>query len=212
LATEAVVARGRFVVALAGGSTPKATYALLAGEDLAARVEWSLVHVFWGDERCVPPDHPDSNYRLAREALLDKVLVPARNVHRIQGELPPEQAAAAYAVELDAVLGASGRFDLILLGMGRDGHTASLFPGSAALTEHQRLVVAVYVEPLHSWRVTLTLPVINAAREVVFLVSGAAKASALERVRAGEPVPAGLVRPAPGRLTWLVDQDAWGRG
>jgi 6-phosphogluconolactonase len=207
-ATEAIAARGRFVVALAGGSTPRPTYALLAGGAFAAQVKWPRVHVFWSDERCVPPNHAGSNYRMAREALLDRVPIPTANVHRIRGELPPPQAAAAYESELEAVLSAGGRFDLILLGMGADGHTASLFPGTPALAERRRWVVENDVETLDAWRITLTLPVINAARQVTFLVSGAEKAEALARIRAGEPLPAGLVQPAVGRLTWLVDREA----
>jgi 6-phosphogluconolactonase len=199
------------VVALSGGSTPRTTYALLASDEFAARVDWPRVRVFWGDERCVPPDHPDSNYRMAREALLDKVPIPTENVHRMRGELPPDQAATAYQAELEAVLGASGRFDLILLGMGADGHTASLFPGTAALEERERTVVAVYVKRLRAWRVTLTLPVINAGRHVLFLVSGTAKAPTLARIRAGELLSAGLVQPDQGQLTWLVDMAAAGQ-
>jgi 6-phosphogluconolactonase len=155
-------------VALAGGSTPRAAYALLATEEFAARVDWSRVHVLWGDERCVPPDDPDSNYRMAREALLDKIPIPTENVHRIRGELPPDEAAAAYQAELEAVLGAGGRFDLVLLGMGVDGHTASLFPGTAALHEGERWVVAAFVDKLSAWRVTLTPVVLNAAAQVTF--------------------------------------------
>jgi len=226
LAAQAIEARGRFTVALSGGSTPRAAYSLLANAEFAPRVDWPHVHIFWGDERAdkqhpvdkqhpadkqhpfVPPDHPGSNYRMARETLLDKISIPAHNVHRIRSELPPDQASAAYQAELEAVLGVGGRFDLILLGMGADGHTASLFPGTAALKERERLVVAVYVERLDAWRVTLTLPVINEARQVTFLVSGASKAAALARVRNGDPLPAGLVRPTEGELTWIVDQDA----
>jgi 6-phosphogluconolactonase len=210
LATEAVAAQGQFVVALAGGSTPQATYALLATEEWATRVDWSRVHVLWGDERCVPPGHAESNYRMAREALLDQVPIPADHVHRIRGELPPHQAATAYEAELRAVLGAGGRFDLILLGMGADGHTASLFPNTTAVEEREQTVVAVYVERLQAWRVTLTLPAINDARHALFLVSGSTKADALSRVRAGEPLPAALVHPIQGHLIWLVDQDAQG--
>jgi 6-phosphogluconolactonase len=206
LAADAIAARGRFVVALSGGSTPRATYELLASHDFAARVCWRCVHVFWGDERSAPPDHADSNYRMAREAVLEKVPVPETNIHRICGELPPHEAAKAYTSELGAVLGKRGRFDLVLLGMGADGHTASLFPRSAALDERVAPVVPVYVERLRSWRVTLTLPVINASRNVVFLVRGAGKAGALARIRAGEPLPAGLVQPDSGQLIWLVDQ------
>jgi 6-phosphogluconolactonase len=166
------------------------------------------VHVFWGDERCVPPDHPDSNYGMASRALLEPVEIPSENVHRILGELPPAEAAVAYRTELLEVLGEEGRFDLILLGLGTDGHTASLFANTTAIEERERGVVAVYVRELTSWRVTLTLPVINAARQVVFLVSGAAKAPVLARVRAGEALPAGMVQPEDGRLTWLVDRQA----
>jgi 6-phosphogluconolactonase len=208
VAEQAIAERGQFVVALSGGSTPRATYERLAGEPLAARMEWSRVDVFWADERCVPPDHPDSNYRMARGALLDSVPIPAGNVHRVCGELPPDRAAAAYQAELETFLGTDGRFDLVLLGMGTDGHTASIFPGTRALDERERAVIALYVERLRVWRVTLTLPIINAARHVLFLVSGAAKANALARVQAGEPLPAGQVQPCCGQLVWLVDRRA----
>ena len=212
LAAEAIATRGRFAVALSGGSTPRATYALLASEEFAARVDWPRVHVFWGDERCVPPDHPDSNYRMAREALLDKIPIPTENVHRIRGELSPDQAAVAYHEKLEAVLGANGRFDLILLGMGADGHTASLFPGTAALHEQTCWVVAHYVDKLSMWRVTLTPVAINAAAHVTFIVSGAGKAERLREVLAGpyqpDVLPAQIVRPADGHLLWLVDAAA----
>jgi 6-phosphogluconolactonase len=145
---------------------------------------------------------------MARETLLDHVPLPARNVHRVQTELGPEQAATAYRAELETILGAGGRFDAVLLGMGADGHTASLFPGTAALEERTHAVVAVHVEQAQGWRITLTLPIINASRHVLFLVSGTAKADALARVYAGELLPAALVRPTPGQLTWLIDEDA----
>lgn len=222
LACAAIAERGRFVAALSGGSTPEPTYRLLAEAPHAATLDWSRVEVFWGDERCVPPDHPDSNYRMARRALLDHVEIPDSQVHRIQGELPPHEAAESYRAELEAVLGERGRFDLILLGLGSDGHTASLFPGTTAVQERRRDVVATHVDRLGSWRVTLTVPVINDARHVIFLVSGAAKANALARVRAGERArrsrasrvdsvalpPAALVHPEEGTLTWIVDQGA----
>ncbi len=211
LAAQAIEDRGRFTVALSGGSTPHATYSLLASTEFAPRVDWARVQVFWGDERCVPPDHPESDYRMARETLLDHVPLPAGNVHRIRAELDPRRAAALYQEELEAVLGTGGRFDLILLGMGADGHTASLFPGTLALEEKTRWVVENYVESLDSWRVTLTRPMLNAARQVTFLVSGAAKAETLARVRAGERLPAALVHPSPGRLTWMVDSAAAGQ-
>ena len=211
LAAQAVEARGRFTVALSGGSTPRATYSLLASTEFTPRVDWARVQVFWGDERCVPPDHPESDYRMARETLLDHVPLPAGNVHRIRAEMDPRRAAALYQEELESALGAEGRFDLILLGMGADGHTASLFPGTAALEEKTRWVVENYVEALSAWRVTLTLPMLNAARHVMFLVSGAAKAETLARVQAGERLPAALVHPSPGQLTWIVDSAAAGQ-
>jgi 6-phosphogluconolactonase len=207
-AAEAITARSRLLVALAGGSTPRATYTLLATGQFASRIDWPRVHVFWGDERCVPPDHADSNYRMAHEALLAHVPIPVENVHRIVGELDPAQAAAAYEEELESTLGADGRLDLVLLGMGSDGHTASLFPGTAALKEQERWVVENYVEKLKSWRITLTLAAINAARQATFLVGGSSKAEPLARIRAGEGLPAGLVQPVGGDLIWLVDREA----
>lgn len=208
-AEQAVAARGRFTVVLAGGSTPEPTYRRLAEEPLVSRVAWEAVEVFWGDERCVPPDHRASNYRMARGALLDDVPIPEGNVHRIRGELAPEAAAAAYRAVLDEAFGEDARFDLILLGMGNDGHTASLFPGSSALEIEDETVVAVRrAEQAISWRVTLTLPVLNAARAVAFLVSGVEKAPALARVRAGEALPAARVDPAAGEVWWLVDRAA----
>lgn len=210
-AAEAIAARGQFTVALAGGSTPRATYALLAAEE----VDWPSVHVFWGDERCVPPDHPDSNYRLAREALLDHVPLTTGNVHRIRGEISPEEAAADYERTLRSFFarrpeGPTARFDLILLGMGEDGHTASLFPGTAALHEQTRWVVAHYVDKLRAWRVTLTPVVINAAAQVTFIVAGAGKAERLREVLTGPYRPdallAQVVRPTDGCLLWLTDE------
>jgi len=211
LASEAIAARGQFTVALSGGSTPRAAYALLAAED----VDWPRVHVFWGDERCVPPDHLDSNYRLAREALLDHVPLPVGNVRRIRGEINPEQAAADYERTLRSFFARhpeepTACFDLILLGMGEDGHTASLFPGTAALNEQTRWVVAHYVDKLRAWRVTLTPVVINAAAQVTFIVSGAGKADRLREVLTGpyrpDALPAQIVRPTDGRLLWLTDE------
>jgi 6-phosphogluconolactonase len=200
----------RFSVALAGGSTPRRLYEMLARAPFKDQVQWDRVHFFWGDERCVPCDHADSNYRMAREALLDHVPITPGHVHRIRGELTPDQAADAYQAQLESELGADVRLDLVLLGMGADGHTASLFPGASALAESLRRVLAVYVESLRSWRVTLTLPMLNAARQVVFMVGGAAKAETLARVRAGECLPAALVRPPQGHLTWLMDREAAG--
>lgn len=223
LARVAVRVRGLFRVALSGGSTPRGAYQCLASEAFASQVDWQRVHVFWGDERCVPPDHPDSNFRMAKEALLDHVPLASEHVHRVRGELDPKLAAADYEETLRGAfypdLSASGandipvpRFDLILLGMGDDGHTASLFPGTAALHEARRWVVANHVAKLDSWRITLTPVVVNAAAQLVFLVSGAGKSERLREVRGGpyrpDALPAQLVEPTDGDLLWLVDQAA----
>jgi len=221
IGAQAVRESGRFVVALAGGSTPRRLYELLATAQYADRVDWTRTHVFWGDERGVPPHDPASNYRMAREALLDPLSVPEANVHRIRGEDPPARAAAAYERELRVAFAtpegpptvAPGRrFDLVLLGMGENGHTASLFPGLAAVRETERWVVAEHVADVAMWRITLTPPVLNAAAHVVFLVSGADKAATLQRVLEGpvEPdaLPAQAIAPCAGVLTWLVDAAA----
>ena len=211
-AAEAIGARGRFLVALSGASTPLATYDLLASDGFARRVDWPCVHVFWGDERCVPPDDPASNYGQARAALLEHVPIPEENVHRVKGEQPPEKAAGLYEEELRSVLRADGRLDLALMGIGTDGHTASLFPGTAALDERERWVAAVFADSVDAWRVTLTPPVLTAARQVTFLVSGAAKAEALKAVLEGRPephlLPATLFRACGTPVLWLVDSDA----
>jgi len=208
LARQAISTHQRFLVALSGGNTPKPLYELLAAKVFAEKIDWIRVQVFFTDERCVAPSHPDSNYRAARLVLFEKVPIPPANVHRIRGELSPAVAARLYQGELRSILGARGRFDLILLGMGTDGHTASLFPRSEALEEKDERVVTTYVKALAAWRITLTLPVINAARHILFLVSGPEKAPALSRVFSGEPLPAGRVKPDAGVLLWFVDQDA----
>ena len=213
LAAMAIADRGRFVVALAGGSTPRAAYTLLASESFASRVDWSRVLFFWGDERCVPPDHSESNYRMAREALLDHVPVPVQNMFRVLGEEEPVQAADTYEDVLRALFGGPiPRFDLVMLGMGGDGHTASLFPGTAAVHEPVRWVVAHRVEELDAWRVTLTPVVLNAAANVLFVVSGRGKAERLREVLEGpyqpDVLPAQIVKPSAGRLLWIVDETA----
>ncbi len=211
---EAIENRGRFMVALSGGSTPQEAYSRLSNPVLATKVSWRNVHLFWGDERCVPANHPDSNYRMARKTMIQKVPIPQANVHRIQGELDPDRAAEKYADELRSVFGSEERprFDWIFLGLGTDGHTASLFPGSLALRETEHWVLAVFVEALQAWRVTLTLPVLNSARQLSFLVSGKSKAERLHEVLEGEPqpepLPARLIQPLNGQVTWLVDQAA----
>jgi 6-phosphogluconolactonase len=215
LADTAITQRGRFSVALSGGSTPERLYQLLATPDYAGRIYWPGVHAFWGDERCVPPDHVDSCYRMAREALLDHVPIPPENIHRMQGELPPDEAATKYERLLHYYFGEEiplPPFDLILLGMGDDGHTASLFPGTSAISEMKRWVIENYVPAKGMWRITLTRPVINAAANVTFLVSGSGKAARLRQVLGGsfdeDGLPAQSIQPTIGTLTWLVDQDA----
>jgi 6-phosphogluconolactonase len=204
--------RGRFDVALSGGSTPKAVYALLAAPPAATALDWSAVRFFFGDERCVPPADPESNYKTALDGLLAPLRIDAAHVFRMHGEDDPATAARDYAGVLRAELGAAPVFDLVMLGMGPDGHTASLFPGTDPLTGDDELVRAPYVEKFSSYRITLTPRAINAAREVAIAAGGAAKAEALRDVREGpyEPVrlPIQIVAPARGSLTWFVDAAA----
>ena len=212
-ARAAIAAQGRFVTALSGGSTPRALFELLATERFASSVDWGRIHVCWGDERAVPPDAAASNYRMAREALLDHVPIPASQVYRIRGEDPPPVAADAYERTLRTLFATPvGRFDLVLLGMGDNGHTASLFPGLHAVREAERWVVAESVAEVAMWRITLTPVVLNAAAEVIFLVSGAEKAAMLHRVLDGpvdsDALPAQIVAPRLGHLRWLVDTEA----
>ena len=220
-AERAIADHERFVVALSGGSTPRRMYELLAQEPLALRVKWSRVQVVWGDERCVPPTDPESNFRMAREALLDHVPLPAGNVHRIHGEDDPAKAAAAYETTLrDLLRTPSGppsfepgrNIDLVLLGLGENGHTASIFPGSAAAIELVKWVTAEYVPAVAMWRLTLTAPVLNAAAEVLFLVSGGAKAAMVKRILEGprqtRELPAQLIAPTRGHTQWLLDRAA----
>ncbi len=219
LAEEAAQAEGRFAVALSGGSTPKSLYSLLASEtdSFRARLPWDKIHFFWGDERHVSPDHPESNYRMVHEAMLSKAPVPPENVHRIEAEeRDAGKAADGYEKELREFfrLGAGQlpRFDLVLLGLGPDGHTASLFPGTEVIHEQRRRVAASWVEKFSAYRITLTAPVLSNAACVIFLVSGAGKAETLRNVLQGEDrperLPAQLIRPARGRLLWLVDREA----
>lgn len=204
--------RGRARLVLAGGSTPRALYRELAAEPLRSRLDWTRVECFFGDERCVPPEDERSNYRMARESLLDPLELDARAVHRMRGELGPEAGAREYERELERSFGAQpARFDLILLGLGADGHTASLFPGDAALAERELRVAPACapVEPRD--RITLTLPVLCEARALLFLVAGGDKAAALARVLSQEgqdALPAALARPARGELLWRVDRAA----
>jgi len=204
-AQAAITARGLFRLSLCGGNTPRPVYAALS----EAPILWSKVLITFGDERCVPPDDAQSNYRMAREALLDPALVPASNVLRMRGELDPEEAAREYEQRLAEVASEFGepRFahDLLLLGMGDDGHTASLFPGTPALEETRRNVVANFVPKLNAHRITFTLPLINAARRVCFLVNDPKKEPIITEVLRGDTeYPAERVAPAPGTLTWLL--------
>lgn len=219
LAGEAVRAHGRFTMALSGGSTPRALFRLLADPrgPFLDRIDWRAVHVFWVDERHVPPDHPESNYRMAREELLDHVPLLAANIHRIRAEDPDAaHAAALYEDELAEAFALSPqqlpRFDLLLMGIGPDGHTASLFPGGEAVHERERRVIAPFVPKLDASRITLTPPVLNHGAAVIFLVSGEEKAAALAAVVEGERqvdlYPAQIVRPEHGTLLWLVDRAA----
>ncbi len=208
----AIAERGAFAVALSGGNTPRAAYELLAADPLRTSLSWNEVFIYFGDERCVPPDDPRSNYRMAREAFLDAVPIPSANVARMRGETDPGLAANEYATILRTDLGANPRFDLIMLGLGEDGHTASLFPGIGQVIEENSLVEAAYAQSQAMWRITVTPKLINAARRVVFAVEGVAKARALTAVIEGprEPItfPAQVVQPSSGELTWLVDDAA----
>jgi 6-phosphogluconolactonase len=211
---EAIRLSGSASFVLSGGATPRSVYDLLGSEEFRDRIEWPKVHIFWGDERCVPPGHPESNFRMANESLIRRIAIPAANVHRIPAERPPQEAARMYQSEIRRVLQLREqerpRFSLVLLGLGEDGHTASLFPRTQALQERLRLVTEVYVESVNGSRVTLTLPAINNARQVVFLVTGKQKARILQAIAATDvpEYPANLIRPASGSLLWMVDADA----
>jgi 6-phosphogluconolactonase len=212
-ALQSVQARGRFAVALAGGSTPRRTYELLAREPFRELVPWQQTHVFWGDERCVPEDDPRNNARMARQALFDHVPVPPEQIHPMVCDRPPQDAAVAYEALLRGFFDNwRPRFDLVLLGLGENGHTASLFPGTSVLDEQQRLVAAVYLAEEGLQRLTLTATAINQASLVVFLVSGYNKAPILRKVLkdAQDPhsIPAQLIKPVDGGLLWMVDRDA----
>jgi len=218
LAEEAVAARGRARIAISGGSTPKVTFGLLAdpAHPFLHRMPWSQLELFWVDERAVPPDHQDSNYRMTREALLDRVAMRPEQIHRMHGELDPEVAAAQYEFDLRRSFRLEGaeapRFDIVSLGMGDDGHTASIFPHTQAVHEMGRLVYANQVPQKDTWRITLTWPVINHAREVFFLIAGADKAAPLKEVFTGpkdvERLPSQLIWPASGILTLILDKAA----
>ena len=215
---QAVAGRGIARVALSGGTTPKATFKLLADPDkeFLSTVPWDKLQLFWVDERCVGPDDPESNYGVARELLLSKVPIPEANVFRMEGELDPEEAASRYESTLRNVMKLEGAespaFDLVTLGMGPDGHTASLFPNTAGLDEMGRLVIANHVPQKDTWRISLTWPVINQAAEVAFEIDGEGKADILGEVLTGprdpERLPSQLIRPSNGKLLFLLDEAA----
>lgn len=202
---------GSFSVALSGGMTPELLFNLLAAEPFVNTIQWRRIHFFWGDERCVPPNHPDSNYNLAFRTLISKLDIPSENVHRMAGEDEPQAAAEAYEKGLRGYYAASGKFglDLVFLGLGGDGHTLSLFPGSSLLAHDNRLVKAGYVQSINAWRLSLTLSAVNNATDCVFLVTGHSKAGILKEVLEGGErrlkYPAGLIRPK-SRLIWFVDK------
>lgn len=212
LARQTITERGSFHVALSGGSTPKRLYQLIAQSQDADTLDWQRIHIYFGDERCVPPDHPDSNFGMASDALLSHVDCPSANVHRVAGELGPEQAAETYAKELQTYLPRDDQeqtqFDLVLLGIGDDGHTASLFPGTPALDEKIKDTSAVYVEKFDSWRVTLTYPIINRSARIWVIATGESKADVIGEVLSSVPQPPRFpiqaIKPR-GELNWYLD-------
>jgi len=210
---QSVKDNGLCNIALTGGNTPRDLYSMLATDTYKKRVDWNCVHLFWGDERTVPPENPDSNFGMARQTLLKHIKLPQDNIHRIKGEITPEDAAKEYSSLIHGHFKeAPPRFDLILLGLGEDGHIASLFPGTAAIEENIKTVVAVFVPKLDTWRISLTLPVINTAKEIMFLVSGSSKSKIMQQImnieEPAKDVPATLVNPKDGTVHWLLDSEA----
>jgi len=213
---NSIATRKKFAVAISGGSTPRRLYTLLGSSSYRDQVDWQKVHFFWADERCVPKEDEASNFKVAFDRLLSKVPVPDGHIHRIKGEEEPEKAAGDYEADIRKFFGVSGFpvFDLVLLGMGEDGHTASLFSGSKSLEETARLAVAVYLDKPNRNRITLTLPVLNNAAQILFLLAGKSKAAVLSEILSdGEKkreFPAGRIRPVKGKVTWLIDREAVG--
>jgi 6-phosphogluconolactonase len=211
---DSIATKKRFTAAISGGSTPKRLYTLLGSKPYRHEVDWQHVHLFWADERCVPKEDEASNFKMASDTLLSRVALPDKNIHRIKGEEAPDKAARDYEEEIKRFFGESESpgFDLIILGMGEDGHTASLFPGSKSLEETVRLAIPVYLEEPKKNRITLTLPVLNSADQILFLVAGASKAGVASEVLAnGEKkkrLPAGMIRPVHGNVIWLIDREA----
>ncbi len=209
-----ILARGRASFVLSGGVTPRGVYELLGSEFYRPRIDWKKIHFFWGDERCVGPTMPESNFRMANEALLRNIPLPPQNIHRIRGEVKPRIAAQEYETDIRRFFnlkeGEFPHFSLVLLGLGEDGHTASLFPGTPVLEERRRIVAEVHVESLATSRVTLTVPTINNAGDVCFIVSGRSKARIVHEVLEGPAAryPAQLITPSSGRISWLLDNEA----
>lgn len=215
LASQSIVTHGRFTIALSGGSTPKKLYSLLGSEPYCSQINWAQVEIFWGDERCVPPDDPESNYAMAQQVLLSKIPIPANQIHRMPADQSDRGAASqAYTQEMQRTFGTDRipAFDLIQLGMGPEGHTASLFPHQPSLHEQQRLVMPVSVPKPPPDRLTFTPPLLNAARNILFLVTGREKADAVHAVLEGDynpaEYPAQIVRPTQGEVTWMLDTQA----
>jgi len=212
----AVAKKGAFSIALSGGSTPKVMYGLLAAEPLRSQIDWGRWEIYWGDERCVPPDHSDSNYKMASDAMLSRVPIPPANVHRMRGEIEPEAAAREYGELLRDKFG-EGSLDLVLLGMGPDGHTLSLFPGTTALDEKKHRCVSNWVQKFSTYRVTMTAPFVNKAAKVMVIVGGADKRQRVKEVLEGpydpQRLPIQLIDPEAngGELIWLMDADAAGQ-
>lgn len=209
-----IASQGKFSAALSGGSTPRRLYTLLSSDRYRNEVHWPSVHFFWADERCVSKEHEESNFKTAFDTLLSKVPIPDENIHRIRGEEDPESGAGDYEEDVRQFFGMSGlpMFDLVILGMGEDGHTASLFPGSKSLEEAIRLAVPVYLEKPNRNRITLTLPVLNNAAQIIFLVAGRSKAAVLSEIlgvrHQKDQYPAGRIDPTRGPLIWLIDREA----
>jgi 6-phosphogluconolactonase len=215
VAQESIATHGRFTLALSGGSTPRKLYAMLADEPYRGQIDWALVEIFWSDERCVPADDAESNYHLAQEVMLSKLPIAASQIHRVPADEPDREAASlAYTKEMQRVFGTDGipQFDLIQLGMGPEGHTASLFPHQASLTEQQRLIMSVTVPKPPPPRLTFTPPLLNAAIHILFLVTGPDKSEAVQAVLEGpkqpEEYPAQIVQPSDGEVTWMLDKAA----
>jgi 6-phosphogluconolactonase len=216
LSEDAIEARGRFSIALAGGSTPKTLYTLLASPEFVTRLDWPAIDLFFGDERCVPPDHKDSNYRMAYETLISEVPIPLDNVYRMRGEADAEEAAKEYGLMLKDRFG-DGGMDLVLLGMGDDGHTLSIFPNTVATTETHHRVIGYFAENSStgkSWRITMTAPFVNKSRDVIVMLAGKSKAQRLKEVIEGprdpQRLPIQLIQPIDGKMAWLVDTGAAG--